>query len=144
MSEFRSILLAIEVATRRRDDLARSLAQAQRNFDFGQGQLTQLGSYAADTDARWSGPRRRSGAAVTGVAIEMQTGVTENLQRQLGIAKNALMQAEVRLAGLNRVLEDRRKKSDLRQKRIEQIQTDEFAANLHARNRIAVLNGEIA
>ena len=54
MSELRSIHLAIELATRQRDVLAKNHAQAIRNMDFAKSQMGQLQNYALDTDGRWT------------------------------------------------------------------------------------------
>lgn len=153
MSELRSVLLAIELATRQRDDLAKVAAKARRDVGFAQDQMVQLQGYAGDTDARWTG------SASTGLstelmrhhyqfmgrlqqAIAMQTDVMENTNRQLALAEKALLNAEFRLSGLNRVLETRQAARLLTQRRREQRQTDEFASMLHARSTTNPLRGD--
>ena len=153
MSELRSVLLAIELATRQRDDLAKVAAKARRDVGFAQDQMGQLQGYAGDTDARWTG------SASTGLstelmrhhyqfmgrlqqAIAMQTDVMENTNRQLALAEKALLNAEFRLSGLNRVLETRKAARLLTQRRREQRQTDEFASMLHARSTTNPLRGD--
>lgn len=42
MSRLKSILLAIELATRRRDELAKAAANARNSLGFAQGQMAQL------------------------------------------------------------------------------------------------------
>ncbi|MEY3445765.1 MAG: hypothetical protein RIR45_520 [Pseudomonadota bacterium] len=153
MSELRSVLLAIDLATRQRDDLARAAAKARRDVGFAQVQMAQLQGYAGDTDARWTG------SASTGLstelmrhhyqfmgrlqqAIAMQKDVMENTNRQLALAEKALLSAEFRLSGLNRVLETRQAARLLTQRRREQRQTDEFASMLHARSTTNPLRGD--
>jgi flagellar FliJ protein len=153
MSELRSVLLAIELATRQRDDLAKAAAKARRDVGFAQDQMGQLQGYAGDTDARWTG------SASTGLstelmrhhyqfmgrlqqAIAMQKDVMENTNRQLALAEKALLSAEFRLSGLNRVLETRQAARLLTQRRREQRQTDEFASMLHARSTTNPLRGD--
>ena len=55
MSQLRSILLAIEQATRQRDDAVKVVLRVKRNLGFVQDQMGQLQGYAGDTDARWTG-----------------------------------------------------------------------------------------
>ncbi len=147
MSKFHAIELAITVASRRRDALAKDYAQAIRNLDFGKGQLAQLEGYAADTDARWVGSHQ---SALSGElvrhhyqfvdrlqqAVQMQHSAIGSLEGQCEAARQALLQAEFRLAGLQQVLDRRMAAAQLAQHRREQRATDEFAALRHA-HRIA-------
>lgn len=146
MPKFRALELAIEQATRQRDDQARRHAQAQRALEYGQGQLAQLQNYSNDTDARWIG-----GHAVNlsvelikhhyqfmdrlQNAVTMQQGVIANLERQRASAHQFLLQAEYRLAGFKQVLKTRRAALGVEAQRREQRVTDEFAAMRHARGR---------
>ena len=57
MSQHKSIRLAIELATRQRDEAARAVAHMNRNLGFARDQMAQLDGYAADTDARLIGAR---------------------------------------------------------------------------------------
>ena len=153
MSELRSILLAIELATRQRDELAKAAARAKRNVGFAEDQMAQLQGYATETDSRWTG-------AAPGVlsaelirhhyqfmdrlqqAIGMQSGVLVNSRRQLELANKTLLQAEFRLSGLNQILKTRQAAALRKQERREQRQTDEFAAMLHTRTRALAVSGE--
>jgi flagellar FliJ protein len=153
MSEFRSIHLAIALATRQRDVLAKSHAQVLRNLDFAKSQMTQLESYALDTDAKWIG------AAMTNLsgemvrhhyqfverlqqAIGMQNGVMKDIQTQIDAAHKALLQAEFRLSGLNQVLTTRQSAQQLKYKRREQRATDEFAALRHIHGKTSSQTGD--
>jgi flagellar FliJ protein len=148
MSKFRALELAIELATRQRDEQARRHAQAQKTLQFAHGQLDQLQNYSADTDARWIG-----GHAVN-LSVELvkhhyqfmdrlqhavgqQQGVIANLERQLAAAHQVLLQAEYRLAGLKQVLKSRQAELLGVEQRREQRATDEFAAMRHFRGRAA-------
>lgn len=146
MSEFRALELAIEQATRQRDDQARRHAQAQRALDYGQGQLNQLQNYSNDTDARWIGGQSVDLSVELlkhhyqfmdrlQNAVHLQHGVITNLERQRTAAHQMLLQAEYRLAGFKQVLKSRRAAQDVVQQRREQRATDEFAAMRHARGR---------
>ena len=153
MSEFRSIELAIELATRQRDAMARNHAQALRNLEFADGQMAQLSHYACDTDQRWIGSQQvtRSGELVRHHyqfmerlqhAIGMQSCVMGDLRGQIDTAHKALLQAEFRLSGLKQVLQGKQAAVQLKQKRRAQQETDEFAALRHLHARAAQQQGE--
>ena len=154
MSELKSIVLAIELATRKRDDLAKAAARMEKTLQFAKVQMNQLEGYAAETDARWiqSGTEGRSVELMRHHyqfmerlqhAIGLQSGVMANTGQQVEAAKQLLLQAEYRLAGLNQVLKTRQAEVLLREQRREQRQTDEFAAMLHARNTRMSRSGEL-
>jgi flagellar FliJ protein len=153
MSEHKSIRLALELATRQRDELAKAHAQSLRNLAFAKDQMANLENYASDTDTRWMGTSNteiapeilRHHVQFTGrlhEAIGMETGVIDKLTTQVSTAHQALLQAEFRLSGLNQVLQSRQAVVLLRKKRIEQQQTDEFAALRHLHARVALMHGE--
>ena len=94
MSALRSLALAIELATEKRDEAGRHLMQAQRAYLQGQNQLEQLANYAADSEARWVNSAQVS--MTTGIlqhhyqfmdrlhhAIGLQDGALANLQQQV-------------------------------------------------------------
>lgn len=153
MSDLRSILLAIEHATLRRDELAKAAARVERSLGFARDQMAQLEGYAVDTDGRWTGSASRT-LSVELVrhhyqfmnrlqqAIELQSAVVANVGHQLEQAKLNLLQAEFRLSGLKQILKARQAAMQLDKKRREQRQTDEFAALRHARNRARPMSGE--
>lgn len=153
MSGLKSVLLAIEHASLRRDELAKAVARVERSQNFARDQMAQLKGYAADTDARWTGSGAR-GLSLELVrhqyqfmdrlqqAIELQSGVLANTARQLDLAKANLLQAEIRLSGLNQILKARQAVLLSHQRRREQRQTDEFAAMQYTRNRALPMSGE--
>lgn len=153
MLQLKSVLLAIDLATRKRDELARSAVRTQQNLKFAQEQMNQLEGYAADTDNRWLQP----GAQARSVelirhhyqfmdrlqqAIALQSGVIMNTGKQVAAAASLLLQAEQRLAGLNQVLKARQAELSQIQRRAEQRQTDEFAAIAYARRMQPSLTGD--
>ena len=153
MSQLRSIVLAIELATRQRDELARALARIEKTLQFAQNQMHQLEGYASETDARWLRPTPdgrttemlRHHYQLMGrlqQAIGLQSGVMSNTGQQVEKAKQLLLKAECRLAGLNQVLKIRQ--ADLLQieARREQRQTDEFASMQHARKQSMSRTGD--
>lgn len=153
MSELKSVQLAIELATRNRDELAKVVARVERNLAFVNDQMAQLEGYAAETDSRWiaSGSRSMSPELIRHHyqfmerlqhAIGLQSNNIANTGRQLEQAKGNLLRAEIRLSGLNQVLKSRMAAILRTERRREQRQTDEFAAMQHARNRALPMSGE--
>lgn len=148
MSAMQSMTLAIEVATRRRDQAEQALVRARRAVQFAQDQLGQLESYAEDSEVRWST------VASVSVSVEllqhhyqfmerlrqavlMQNSVITDLQRKAEVMRQACLQEEVRLAGLSQVMKKKMADSSRVQARREQKQMDEFAGLKHARGAIA-------
>lgn len=142
MSEFRSLQLAAEVATRHRDALARQHAQCIRTEEHAKEQMRQLQGYGQDSDCAWS----LQMGAVNGAhllqfryqfmdrlqqAIELQHKVLAEKARLVEAAAARLLQAEFKLAALQQVLKKRQAAADLRLQRREQRQTDEMAALRH-------------
>lgn len=154
MPKFRALELAIEQATRQRDEQARRHAQAQRALEYGQGQLGQLQNYSADIDARWIGGHSVN-LSVEMVkhhyqfmdrlqnAVTLQQGVIANLERQRMAAHQMLLQAEYRLAGFKQVIKGRRAELDGLQQRRDQRATDEFAAMRHTMTRALLTTEEL-
>lgn len=153
MSELRGVLLAIDLATRKRDALRQALAHEHATVGRAYEQMNQLEGYAGETDARWI---NGSAGAVSNELIQHHYQFMARLQHAIGLQRTAisnaeqqqervrlqLVEAEVRLSGLNQILESRQKTIELRVKRREQKQTDEFAANLYARLQISESIGE--
>ncbi len=153
MSELKSIHLAIEHATLKRDEMLKAAARVERSLAFARDQLGQLETYAGDTDRRWVASSSRSLTAELvhhqyqfmerlQHAITLQTDVIAKITAQLQQARGHVMQAEVRLAGLKQILHTRQVAVVQRQRRREQRQTDEFAAMLFSRNRARPMSGE--
>lgn len=153
MADSSGLLLAISLAERQRDAVLRSLAQAQQQVQSALDQLEQLRSYAGDTDQRWV----HTGSTGLSVellkhhyqfsgrlqqAISMQDGVIANLERQADGVKQQLLKAEGRLSGLKTVLEQRRRDTEVRERRREQARMDEMAAQLYSRTRAQQTQGD--
>ena len=139
MSVLKSVALAIDLATAKRDQAGRVLAQLNRAHLFAQDQMAQLEVYAAETDTKWTTAAQISATPELMrhhyqfmgrlyQAIELQKGVLESSSLKVNTAKQQLLEADFRLASLKLVLE--KKKADLSQlqSRREQKQMDEFAA----------------
>ncbi|MCB2004660.1 MAG: flagellar export protein FliJ [Burkholderiaceae bacterium] len=133
------LTVAVELATRKRDEAGQALAQVLRRHDHALQQLDQLSSYAADTQGRWSvSAQTHTSPQIVGhyyqfmarldQTIALQQGVIDEAHRQCLAARKVLMEAEVYLAGLQRLLEKRRQEYARLAARREQKQTDEFAS----------------
>ena len=149
MSALKSILLAIDVATRQRDEVGKLLAQIQRNWRGAQDQIEQLESYAADTESKWtlSSQVRATPEVMQHYyqfmerlqqAIGLQRQVVSGLEQECAAAKKLLLGADIRLASLNQLLEKRQSGIERIQAGREQKQLDEFAALQHRRLRAGI------
>lgn len=146
MSALKSILLAIDVATRRRDEAGKVLAQIQRNWHGAHDQIEQLESYAADTESKWalSAQVRATPEVLQHYyqfmerlqqAIGLQRHVVSGLEQEVAAAKKLLLSADIRLASLNQLLGKRQAGIQRVQAGRDQKQLDEFAALQHRRLR---------
>lgn len=139
MSGLKSVLLAIDLASRQRDQAGQGWVQAQQAHLFAQDQMAQLETYAAETGARWT-----SAAQVSTTpelmrhhyqfmdrlqhAIGLQSGVLETTSGKVELAQRVLLEAEFRLITLKQVLKKKQADLAVLQNRREQRQMDEFAA----------------
>lgn len=148
MSSSNGLQLALDLATRQRDDAGQALALVVRRVEHAHMQMDQLRSYAADTSSRWSVASQACATPqIVGhyyqfmerldQTIEMQQGAITEVQRQREVARQVLLQAEVRMAGLHRILERRRAEMARMQEQREQRQSDELAAQMHRRVALA-------
>lgn len=139
MSSLKAFEVAVELAERRRDAARQALKNIQDARHAAQAQLEQLTGYAAETQGRW-GAKPNSAVKPEVMfhhyhfmgrldhAIGLQTGVVSGQDVRVDKARQALLEAELRLASLRKVLERRRAELALQQQRQEQKQTDERAA----------------
>lgn len=154
MSNLSAITLAIELATKHRDDAAKLVALALKRVSFADDQMQQLRGYAGDTDARWLGAP--SGMLSSELikhhyqfvdrlhhAIGLQAVAIADANVQVDRARRALMDAEVRLAGLKQVLEARKAVIARAERRQEQRNTDEFASLAFIRRTKQRSEGEL-
>ena len=146
MSTLNALTVAVEVASRKRDEARRLLQDAQGAQQAAQDQLNQLQGYARETEGRWG---MRADAAVQpevmfhhyqfmdrlGHAVGLQTGVVSDHASRVHDATRTLLEAELRLASLRKVVEKRQHDHERQQMRREQKQTDE-RASIQVRNAI--------
>lgn len=153
MSAVKSFLLAIDLATRKRDMAAQVLMRIQSVCLFAQEQMSQLEVYASETASRWT-VAARSGTTPELLrhhyqfldrlqqAIGLQQGVLAAESRKLEHAKRLVLEAEFRLVSLQQVLKKKQAGLALIQSRREQKQMDEFAALQTRRTRAGHFSGD--
>jgi flagellar protein FliJ len=146
MSAMKSILLAIGMAERLRDQAIKDLTQVELSVSFAQSQLDQLMHYATDTAARWTVSTQIQ--ITTQLmqhhyqfldrlhhAISLQQTVMAERVIEVNESKNVLLQAQIRLASLKNILKKRQQEYDYQTHRHEQRQMDEIASTQHSRLR---------
>lgn len=136
--------LLLELAQRRRDEAAQSLAYVRRQRLTAQDQMAQLQAYQRDAEIRW---RQRAGTGITPTllathrqfivkledAIRYQTQVLQELDDRVAQHEQMLIKAERDLATLQRVAQRRQNEWLRYLQRQEQKANDEAAATIHRR-----------
>jgi len=139
MSSLHAFTVAVELAERRRDAARQNLQDVQGARAAAQAQLGQLEGYAQETQGRWGASEGRTLQPVVlqhhyhfmgrlEHAIGLQTQALGGQDRRVADARQGLLQAELRLASLRKVLERRQREQAQAQQRQDQKQTDERAA----------------
>lgn len=144
MSALNALIVAVEIASRKRDEARQALREAQAVQQAAQAQLSQLQDYARETEQRWG---MQADTTVKPEvmfhhyqfmgrldhAAGLQTGVVGDQAARVERAQRTLMETELRLASLRKVLEARRLELERAQARMDQKQTDERAAMQYSR-----------
>ncbi len=139
MSGVKSVLLAIQVATLRRDQAAAVLLQIQQSEAFAREQMSQLQTYADETEARWA---KAAQISVTPEmmrhhyqfmdrlqqAVILQEGVLGQWGSKVERARKHWLETEFRVTSLKQVLKNKEAALAVVQGRREQKEMDEFAA----------------
>lgn len=146
MSGLKSLRLALDVATTRRDEAGHALGHQNQRLAAARLQSEQLESYAVETSARWA-PSTRAQPSPESVfhyyqfmdklqqAIDLQHQVGSGIAREVEMARQQLTQAELRIASLKQLLDIRMAALARAQSVRDQKQTDEFAATAYRRSR---------
>ena len=139
MSGLKSVLLAIQVATLRRDQAAAVLQQMQQSQAFAQEQMSQLQTYADETEARWA---KAAQISVTTEMMRHHYQFMDRLHQAVVLQENVLgqwgskvdrarkhwLETEFRVTSLKQVLKNKEAELAVVQGRREQKEMDEFAA----------------
>ena len=148
MSAIKSVLLAIDLASRKRDQAGKVLTQVQQTHQFALDQMAQLESYAGETASRWTAAAQVSTTPELmrhhyqfmdrlHHAIGLQKGVLETSDAKVERAKRGVLETEFRLISLKQVLKKKQAELHAVQMRREQKQMDEFAAQRGSRISLA-------
>ena len=127
------------MASRKRDDARKVLQDTLAAEQAARAQLNQLEDYARETESRWG---MKADTAMQpevmyhhyqfmdrlGHAAGVQTTVVGDHAARVEKARRTLLDAELRLASLRKVMDKRKADLDLVQMRRDQKQTDERAA----------------
>jgi flagellar FliJ protein len=133
-------LLALLAQTERERDAA--MAEAQRAAQAhlaATAQAEQLLNYRREYEQRWGAQFRNEGKMELvncyrgfvdrlSQAVDQQARIAQHASAQLDRARDTLLQHEVRVASVRKLIERRAKELRLSLDRIEQKQTDEFGA----------------
>ena len=139
MSLLKTLAVAVDVASLKRDAANRTLGQAQQKYMAAHDQLTQLETYASETETRWIKQAQTCAAPELmrhhyqfmerlAQAIQMQLGILADNAHWVEAAKKQLTEAEIRVATLKQVCRNKQVEAERLQNRREQKQIDEFAA----------------
>lgn len=139
MSILSSLAVAVDLATRKRDDARRALQATLAAQLAANSQLMQLQGYARETEARWGMQEdvqvkpevmyhHYQFMGRLSHAEGLQASVVGDHEQRVVAARRALLDAELRLASLCKVIDLRRADLELKNARRDQKQTDERAA----------------
>lgn len=139
MSSLNALMVAIDAASRKRDEARQTVQDRQRAQQAGQAQMDQLQTYAQEMRRRWGAHENQAVQPEVMFhqyqfmerlqhAMDLQTRVMADLAIRLETAQKALMACELRVSSLRKVVEVRRRDIALAQMRREQKETDDRAA----------------
>lgn len=143
-SNLQALTVLLERAEAERDEALRFLQDAQSRASAARGQHDQLSQYRTDYQTRWSQEfAQRTTVHILGCyqnfgqrldqAIGQQAGIADYADQRLTAARDALMERELRVASVRKLIERRRAESLRSQMRQDQRTTDEQAARAAAR-----------
>jgi flagellar FliJ protein len=139
VSILNSLSLAIDLATRKRDQSMIVLQHLRRMHDASQEQMAQLEGYAVETELKWATAAQAGSTpelmghhyqfmARLHHAINLQKEVVSGSAQKVEASRRLTMDFELRLASLRLALKKKLGDQALLQGRREQKQMDEFAA----------------
>jgi len=139
-----TLSLLLERAEAERDAAAQALHAASAQAQAARAQHGELAGYRQDYQQRWT----QSFAQATTMdivacyqsfgqrlnqAVDTQGHVAQHADQRQDRARDALRQAELRVAALRQLIKRRQAEADRATQRIEQRAADEFAARAHLR-----------
>lgn len=138
----------MDVASRERDQAAALLAQAEQALQAQHQQWDQLQAYRADYAQRHPATQGRAAPIDTlrghqafmqrlDQALNHQQRVLQAAQGEAQLRRQQLLQCELRLASVRKLLERRGRAASQAAQRTAQVQTDEAALQRHWHQRAA-------
>jgi flagellar FliJ protein len=145
MSALKSLLLAVEVAERKREQAQAAVLHANKALHFAESQLHQLTSYSSDTADRWLSAAQLASTPELmqnhyqfmgrlDHAIALQRQALEKMVGQVALAKQRLLESDMRLAALKLMADKRQHSLVIERNRRDQKEMDEFAALQYSRS----------
>ena len=144
MTALQGVRVALEVAEQRRDVAGRALAHAVHACQAAREQLAQLEHYAGETRDRWALGARgwatpelvrhyQSFMDRLQQAVDLQRAAVEQHEATRADAQARLLQMEIRIASLHKLLERRGTEQREQAAVMAQKHADEFALMQHRR-----------
>jgi flagellar FliJ protein len=138
MNNLESLDLLLEREQRRRDDARGAVLKAVRNEEAAREQLDGLTTYRSDYCQRWTAQFSKAATmdivrcyqafvARLDQAISQQQGMVRSAQAGIENARKRLVEREVRLATVQRLIDRRREQFARAENRLAQRNLDEFA-----------------
>ena len=145
MSSLKSIVFAIEMTCQKRDAHVQIVNRYKRVLAFANEQMSQLNSYAQETSDKWRVSSQRGTSpelmchhyqfmARLQDAIILQTDVLDQAERDVQSAHKNYLEAEMQLASFELMKKKLQLDIDVKLSRMDQKQTDEFAATRKIKN----------
>ena len=139
MSLLKTLAVAVQATSLKRDTARRAVGVAQQKYRAAHDQLTQLETYAGETETRWMAQAQTRAMPELmrhhyqfmerlAQAIQMQRGILADHARWVEAAKKQATEDEIRLATLQQLCRNQQLQASRLQNRREQKQMDEFAA----------------
>jgi flagellar FliJ protein len=139
------LTLLLERAAAERDEAAQALQGALAQANNARHQHEQLTSYRQEFQQRWTSSFTSQAAAMDIVgcyqsfgqrldqAVHSQHHVSSHADSRVEQARQRLLAAELRVAGIQKLIELRQAEQRQAAQRLEQRHADEFAARVHAK-----------
>jgi flagellar FliJ protein len=139
MNPMQPLLALLSQTERERDEALAAHQRAIASHEAAQAQAEQLLTYRREYEQRWGEQFSRQGSielvrcyqsftSRLSQAVDHQQRVAQQASRQVEVAREALLEQEMRVASVRKLIERRAQEARLDADRRDQKITDEFAA----------------
>ena len=139
MTALQPLISLLGQTERERDEVAAQVQHAAHSLQAAQTQAEQLLTYRSEYEQRWNAQFKREGGMELvncyrgfmdrlTMAVDQQTRAVRSAEVLVTRGKEALREAEIRVASVRKLIERRMHEMQQSADRREQKQTDEFAA----------------